>query len=55
MKKWLDEHLTLRLINLLLGEPILPSTLAGLGLILGGLLLQKLPVRRPAETVSKDD
>lgn len=52
---FLSPMLSLFLINLLLGEPILPSTLAGLGLILGGLLLQKLPVRRPAETVSKDD
>ena len=52
---FLSPMLSLFLINLLLGEPILPSTLAGLGLILGGLLLQKLPVVRPAETVSKDD
>ncbi|MFC3626805.1 DMT family transporter [Vogesella amnigena] len=52
---FLSPMLSLFLINLLLGEPILPSTLVGLGLILGGLLLQKLPVRRPAETVSKDD
>lgn len=52
---FLSPMLSLFLINLLLGEPILPSTLAGLGLILGGLLLQKLPVRRPAETVDDED
>ncbi|SCK17750.1 DMT family transporter [Vogesella sp. LIG4] len=50
---FLSPMLSLFLINLLLGEPILPSTLAGLALILGGLLLQKLPVRRPLEAVSE--
>ncbi|MEQ6292013.1 DMT family transporter [Vogesella sp. GCM10023246] len=43
---FLSPLLSLFLINLLLGEPILASTLAGLGLILAGLLLQKLPLPR---------
>ncbi len=41
---FLSPILSLMLISTLLGEPILPSTLTGLGLILGGLLLQKLPL-----------
>jgi drug/metabolite transporter (DMT)-like permease len=41
---FLSPILSLMLISTLLGEPILPSTLTGLGLILGGLLLQKLPI-----------
>ncbi len=47
---FLSPMLSLVLISTLLGEPILPSTLTGLGLILGGLLLQKLPIPglRPA-------
>jgi drug/metabolite transporter (DMT)-like permease len=47
---FLSPMLSLLLISTLLGEPILPSTLTGLGLILGGLLLQKLPLPglRPA-------
>lgn len=47
---FLSPMLSLFLINLLLGEPILPSTLAGLALILGGLLLQKLPLPRQVTT-----
>ncbi|MFN4237307.1 MAG: DMT family transporter [Vogesella sp.] len=48
---FLSPILSLMLISTLLGEPILPSTLAGLGLILGGLVLQKLPLPflRPAQ------
>ncbi len=47
---FLSPMLSLVLISTLLGEPILPSTLTGLGLILSGLLLQKLPIPglRPA-------
>lgn len=45
---FLSPMLSLVLISSLLGEPILPSTLTGLGLILGGLLLQKLPLARGA-------
>ncbi|WP_174873864.1 DMT family transporter [Vogesella oryzae] len=45
---FLSPMLSLFLINLFLGEPILPSTLTGLALILGGLLLQKLPVTQTA-------
>lgn len=41
---FLSPMLSLVLISALLGEAILPSTLTGLGLILGGLLLQKLPI-----------
>ncbi|MFC3533421.1 DMT family transporter [Vogesella facilis] len=51
---FLSPMLSLFLINLLLGEPIRPSTLAGLGLILGGLLLQKLPARRLLAAASSD-
>lgn len=39
---FLSPLLSLGLIHFIVGEPILPSTLIGLGLILGGLLLQKL-------------
>lgn len=41
---FLSPMLSLVLISALLGEAILPSTLTGLALILGGLLLQKLPI-----------
>jgi drug/metabolite transporter (DMT)-like permease len=40
---FLSPLLSLVLIHFVIGEAILPSTLFGLGLILGGLLLQKLP------------
>ena len=40
---FLSPLLSLVLIHFVVGEPVLPSTLAGLALILGGLLLQKLP------------
>lgn len=40
--------LSLLLIYLLIGEQILPSTLNGLALILGGLILQKIPLPRRA-------
>ncbi|TDR81596.1 DMT family transporter [Paludibacterium purpuratum] len=43
---FLSPLVSLLLIHWLLGEAILPSTLAGLGLILAGLLLQKLPAPR---------
>jgi drug/metabolite transporter (DMT)-like permease len=43
---FLSPLISLLLIHLLLGEPILPSTGFGLGLILTGLLVQKLPLRR---------
>lgn len=39
---FLSPIVSLWLIHLIVGEPILASTLAGLALILGGLLLQKL-------------
>ena len=39
---FLSPLLSLVLIHFVIGEAILPSTLLGLGLILGGLLLQKL-------------
>lgn len=41
---FLSPLLSLVLIHFIVGEPILPSTLLGLALILGGLLLQKLPL-----------
>ncbi|AXE28716.1 EamA family transporter [Chromobacterium phragmitis] len=40
---FLSPMLSLLLIHLIVGEPILPSTLQGLALILGGLLAQKVP------------
>ncbi|WP_159879228.1 DMT family transporter [Aquitalea denitrificans] len=40
---FLSPLLSLGLIHFIVGEQILPSTLLGLALILGGLLLQKLP------------
>lgn len=43
---FLSPLLSLMLIHLVLAEPILPSTGAGLGLILCGLLLQKIPFKR---------
>lgn len=45
---FLSPLLSLMLIHLVLAEPILPSTGAGLGLILCGLLLQKIPLKRHA-------
>ena len=45
---FLSPLLSLGLIHFVIGEPILPSTLLGLGLILGGLLLQKLQRSQPA-------
>ncbi|WP_024303867.1 DMT family transporter [Pseudogulbenkiania sp. MAI-1] len=45
---FLSPLLSLLLIWLIIGEPIFGSTLVGLGLILSGLLLQKLPVRNAA-------
>ncbi|AXE34087.1 DMT family transporter [Chromobacterium phragmitis] len=43
---FLSPMLSLLLIHLIVGEPILPSTLQGLALILGGLLAQKVPCGR---------
>ncbi|OQS48654.1 DMT family transporter [Chromobacterium violaceum] len=43
---FLSPMASLLLIYLIVGEAILPSTLLGLALILGGLLAQKLPLRR---------
>ncbi|KUM03751.1 DMT family transporter [Chromobacterium subtsugae] len=43
---FLSPLLSLLLIHLILGEAILASTLLGLALILGGLAVQKLPLRR---------
>ncbi len=43
---FLSPLLSLFLIHFFVGEPILPSTLVGLGLILGGLALQQLGARR---------
>ncbi|MGL6072429.1 DMT family transporter [Craterilacuibacter sp.] len=45
---FLSPIISLWLIHIFIGEPILASTLVGLGLILGGLLLQKLPNKRGA-------
>lgn len=45
---FLSPLLSLLLIHFLVGEAILPSTLLGLGLILGGLLLQKIPLKKTA-------
>ncbi|MBV8047619.1 MAG: DMT family transporter, partial [Paludibacterium sp.] len=45
---FLSPLISLLLIHWLLGEEILPSTLVGLSLILGGLLLQKWPAQRAA-------
>jgi drug/metabolite transporter (DMT)-like permease len=45
---FLSPLISLLLIHWLLGEAILPSTLAGLGLILAGLILQKIPQRQAA-------
>ncbi|WP_293761331.1 DMT family transporter [uncultured Aquitalea sp.] len=41
---FLSPLLSLLLIHFIVGEAILPSTLFGLALILGGLLLQKIPM-----------
>lgn len=49
---FLSPMVSLFLIYLLLGEQVLPSTLFGLALILGGLLLQKIPVKRKAPALS---
>ncbi|OHX16991.1 DMT family transporter [Chromobacterium sphagni] len=43
---FLSPLLSLLLIHLIIGEAILTSTLLGLALILGGLAVQKLPLRR---------
>lgn len=43
---FLSPLLSLFFISTLLGEQIFPSTLIGLALILGGLILQKIPVSR---------
>jgi len=43
---FLSPLLSLLLIHQIIGEPIYPSTLTGLALILGGLVLQKLPLGR---------
>lgn len=45
---------SLLLIHLLVGEAILPSTLLGLALILGGLAAQKLPLGRRARAQLAD-
>lgn len=45
---FLSPLISLMLIHLVLGEPILPSTGVGLGLIISGLLLQKVPLKRLA-------
>lgn len=42
---FLSPLISLWLIHIFVGEPILASTLIGLGLILGGLLLQKIPTK----------
>ncbi|MCL6263886.1 DMT family transporter [Craterilacuibacter sp. RT1T] len=45
---FLSPIISLWLIHFFIGEPILASTLVGLTLILGGLLLQKWPLKRGA-------
>lgn len=45
---FLSPIISLWLIHFFIGEPILASTLVGLALILGGLLLQKWPLKRGA-------
>ncbi|WP_434633910.1 DMT family transporter [Chromobacterium sp. CV08] len=51
---FLSPLLSLLLIHLIVGEPILPSTLFGLALILGGLATQKLPLRRTSALPAAD-
>ncbi|WP_199154106.1 DMT family transporter [Chromobacterium sp. ASV23] len=51
---FLSPLVSLLLIHLLVGEAILPSTLLGLALILGGLAAQKLPLGRRARAQLAD-